>query len=584
MSILNSDIHPITLEYVYFPLEISKPPDHITTQLQDGDVSFLLDFHTLDEKRNVESIGVCVMNTTSPIPHPIPNVVLSHIQDTKILVKVDLNSVSHDRQPVYRIRKRSADNLYRLHVDINLFNGATVQQSTRTFELLQGNVATTTARRSKPDRKRGRPPVEDARYAYMNESDEVHEDDDPLIETRDIVCEYIKTKCLTLDGESIIVGKTIHTPNGDIAYHFLLENDDDMFEEGEVVGIIPIEEEGERRRQTVSKLTFQTASHATIKGVVTRSQYLEAMKPSAGVRSETVAMMGIVPVQVRGRVYANEPLYASPRHPGYAVSATQLDHTLHEAAFVGYAFSSRQADNNESRGLVQAAVSVLQSCGQKLLSEKVNRLKRNLEVKIKTVDQFSKRTRTCVCASMAVGFTLSILVCALLWQLLTPGSALRYYQCAQGRRVPHRESTFSMQPLGNPHLTAVVNGIEFEFDKLIAKAGHEEYPRLGIRGVHYYLNIDRCAYGYVTSGDVPTGRKRVRGPTVFAVDKKCFRPYYFDESSFMWTVYNSSSWMHYQNICCTPNSEWKTCAELKASSLCSTITKCQAEKEELFFN
>ena len=56
-------------------------------------------------------------------------------------------------------------------------------------------------------------------------------------------------------------------------------------------------------------------------------------------------MMGIVPVQVYGSVCANDALYASPNHPGFAVSCRHLDQgTISNAAFIGYAFSSRKAD------------------------------------------------------------------------------------------------------------------------------------------------------------------------------------------------------------------------------------------------
>ena len=52
-----------------------------------------------------------------------------------------------------------------------------------------------------------------------------------------MVAEHIKTKYLDLDGESIInlnYVQKIKTPNGDIAYHFHLEDNNDTFSEGEV--------------------------------------------------------------------------------------------------------------------------------------------------------------------------------------------------------------------------------------------------------------------------------------------------------------------------------------------------------------
>ena len=102
-----------------------------------------------------------------------------------------------------------------------------------------------------------------------------------MIEVCTVVAERIKTKFLDLDGESIINLNSIQaikTPNGDIAYHFLLEDNNETFEEGEVVGFLPSKNLG--NKQVIRKLTFENASQAILKGVITRSQYLEAQKPS----------------------------------------------------------------------------------------------------------------------------------------------------------------------------------------------------------------------------------------------------------------------------------------------------------------
>ena len=67
------------------------------------------------------------------------------------------------------------------------------------------------------------------------------------------------------------------------------------------------------------------------------------------VRSETICMLGMVPVQVVGDVHMNEPLYASPDHPGVAVGGHQLDiKTLKEASFIGYSFSARKTYDESS--------------------------------------------------------------------------------------------------------------------------------------------------------------------------------------------------------------------------------------------
>ena len=61
-------------------------------------------------------------------------------------------------------------------------------------------------------------------------------------------------------------------------------------------------------------------------------------------------MMGIVPVQVRGRVSTNDALYASPYHPGFAVSGQHLQPCMvNKSSFIGYAFTSNNKKNNNNK-------------------------------------------------------------------------------------------------------------------------------------------------------------------------------------------------------------------------------------------
>ena len=58
-------------------------------------------------------------------------------------------------------------------------------------------------------------------------------------------------------------------------------------------------------------------------------------------------MMGIVPVQVRGRVSTNDALYASPYHPGFAVSGQHLQPCMvNKSSFIGYAFTANNSKNS----------------------------------------------------------------------------------------------------------------------------------------------------------------------------------------------------------------------------------------------
>ena len=71
------------------------------------------------------------------------------------------------------------------------------------------------------------------------------------------------------------------TARGDIAYHFILKNPDDhpQFQEGEIVGLF-VNEKGVR---LLDKLTQKNSVDAVLKGVISRSQYLEAqVQPKGG--------------------------------------------------------------------------------------------------------------------------------------------------------------------------------------------------------------------------------------------------------------------------------------------------------------
>ena len=73
----------------------------------------------------------------------------------------------------------------------------------------------------------------------------------------------------------------------------------------------------------------------------------------------------------------------------------------------------------------------------------------------------------------------------------------------------------------------------------------------------YYRNIDRCAYGGLSSTrDSSLGKKRVYGPDVYAVDTECFDAYYYDEGRARWTQYNSVTGRRkFKNLFCTPHAK-----------------------------
>ena len=83
------------------------------------------------------------------------------------------------------------------------------------------------------------------------------------------------------DIGALIVAQPIKTKRGDIAYHFILKNPDDhpQFEEGEIVGLFA----NESGNRVLDKLTQKNSVDATLKGVISRSYFIEAnMQPEGG--------------------------------------------------------------------------------------------------------------------------------------------------------------------------------------------------------------------------------------------------------------------------------------------------------------
>jgi len=170
-----------------------------------------------------------------------------------------------------------------------------------------------------------------------------------------------------------------------------------------------------------------------------------------------------------------------------------------------------------------------------------------------------------------------ILLGVFLWQYYVPGTRLRYLICEAGRKKPHGTASFKFIPLDKIHIFPKVNGIEYEYEKLLKNMHMEEYQPIADHynqtGFRYYKNVDLCAYGKLTdTEDVITGAKRVRGPQIFAVDEKCYFAYYYSEGIKRWQKYNSVSWPERQNIWCDPPNIMKYKEVIEGDPSDSTIS------------
>lgn len=100
-----------------------------------------------------------------------------------------------------------------------------------------------------------------------------------LLKASRVVADYLEASKAEI-GE-LIVAEPIKTTRGDIAYHFLLRDPEahPSFDEGEIVGMF-MNEKGD---MVLDKLTQKNSLDAILKGVISRSQYIEArVQPEGG--------------------------------------------------------------------------------------------------------------------------------------------------------------------------------------------------------------------------------------------------------------------------------------------------------------
>lgn len=130
---------------------------------------------------------------------------------------------------------------------------------------------------------------------------------------------------------------------------------------------------------------------------------------------------------------------------------------------------------------------------------------------------------------------LLVLVVVFLYQHFARGTMFRYWYCSRGC-IPGHELSFVFKTFNKQ--TPKVNGIEFDWEELKNKLGLTCEP-MNTPGMHYYLNIDRCAYG----GIVPVASwwdntPQVRGAEIFAVNSDYTQVYYEDDGE--WHPYRSA--------------------------------------------
>ncbi|XP_047139407.1 uncharacterized protein LOC101240970 isoform X1 [Hydra vulgaris] len=579
--------YEFSILYVDFPQVFYKKQVRSNKQsmqrIDNGNVTFLLEFGSAVARNSAKHITIKVKRLTNKQHKDVfIKSQLSLVQKTKVLVKLNLDSVYEvDNFKVYELDKSVRDDRKRFNLEIEVYfcNNKTFKQNTHSFVLIGRKRSQNTM---KFDQKRPRlnttdlcssdcstlsesptsttssikallSPFISPNYSpSFEQTDEstnnfyTYSENDKVLKCSKLVADHVQTKALQLGN--LFLDQTIQTTNGDIAYHWPLENEDEQFEEGEIVGFIA----DKSGKYYLRKLTLKNCSEALLKGVISRSYYLQAQVPTDGRRSETICMMGIVPVQVKGSVCINDALYASPDFPGFAVSSYHLNTSLLQScAHIGYAFSSQNVADEKVEGMVKAGVSVLESASRCLQDVRLRTLEERLESKFNDICIKQKRskkyTRICFFAWIA----LAILSGVFLYQIFVPGTSFRYFLCKQGRMSG--SAFFQFIPTRDITVYPNVRGIQFEFSVLMQKTAHTGYKRLNMTGVRYFMNLDRCAYKSLTqSSSIILQSNIAYGPDLFAVDKECYHAFYYDEPNDRWKRYISVSWETKQNIFCQP--------------------------------
>ncbi|KAK3739027.1 hypothetical protein QZH41_010488 [Actinostola sp. cb2023] len=276
-------------------------------------------------------------------------------------------------------------------------------------------------------------------------------------------------------------------------------------------------------------------------GVISRSAYLHGNVPEVDEGlTDTVCVIGIVKVKIAGPVQNGERIYASIDRPGIGIPETQF--SLRSAGkcsaiLLGQSLEAVHSPSLQVVKCVKCFVSIvlgIQS-GQVFSALEDVRLYTRNKIAESIKREKKKFYRGLICKASIILILLS-LVTAVLYEVFVPGSWFRYLLCRRGC-IAHHNMWFAFST--DDHQTAKVHGIEFEW--LVLKRRMDlpfnKYPNA--TGMHYYLNLERCAYG----GIVPVKSHldhtpQVRGAEVFVVDPSCSRVFF--EQNAKWHIYGTA--------------------------------------------
>ncbi|CAB3990428.1 Hypothetical predicted protein [Paramuricea clavata] len=345
----------------------------------------------------------------------------------------------------------------------------------------------------------------------------------------------------------------VNTTGADLAYHLTLKEPEKYgdLQEGDIVGFYKDEESGETYIQRLRSNNIHNALHT---GVVSRSHWLAGHKPlNPATKTDTICVIGIVNVKVVGSIENGERIYASTDRPGKAIPQSHMpvgSFLRKKHALLGMALETKKSKTLDDVHLVKCFVCIVLDVSRKELLEEIEDLYQvNEERTAEQIKIASKKTwrrlKGCALSTLII---IGVII-FILYQWLVPGSMFQYWLCRQGSIPDHHLYYTYVDTNNGRHFQ--VHGIEFTWQGLQDKVGFK-FLRDTLETkwlVHYYLNVDRCAYYWEdgAAGNNIGGRKYIGGSRILSAVKRCTIVDEMIDGNDVWTIVKNQS-----NVSCIP--------------------------------
>ncbi|XP_078376588.1 uncharacterized protein LOC144659922 isoform X2 [Oculina patagonica] len=386
------------------------------------------------------------------------------------------------------------------------------------------------------------------------------------------VLEHLEAKRAHIEHLSFVVSNA-GAKKADIGYHFKLKDPDvcDDFDEGDVVGFY----KDDNGTASIQLLDNKNGKEAFMAGVISRSAYLEATPPmDDDDPTDVVCVIGIIKVRCVGSVRAGERVYATVDldNPGTAIPESHLPPSVvlgRTSILLGMSMEEKKASKLDDVNLVQCFVCIVLGVNDKQIASEIENLYDHFEMDLAVKLRRERKKMKRLLYSAICGVVIMVgLIAFCMYQFFYPGSALRYWMCKRGSLADHT-SSFKYIPYRDKTQRCLAHGIEFTWDGLKQKLSPhlDDVPPMNSTVVpgrhHYYLNVDRCAFGGNNKLSAPVkgipNNHEVCGPIIFSVTQNCSAVYYHQDKPYEgWIQYQSvqnNTYLH-KTLKCKPKEEF----------------------------